>query len=180
MLYVSLGLFVFAIVMYFASTRHKRKLKKIMKKTSKTCQATIFAAFHHLAGLPIPEDTICQVYSTPRGIEIVAKGQQFNLAKDKIIDITIKTDTEIQKQVVSSAGGAIGGAMLFGAVGALIGGRPKTKTTRKISNYLILTYQKDATSDYIGFDVSKQKGSAQQFVREFNQSGNKQLFQTDL
>lgn len=108
MLYVSLGLFVFAIVMYFAVYKNiSWKLKKIMKKTSKTCQATIFAAFHHLAGLPIPEDTICQVYSTPRGIEIVANGQQFNLAKDKIIDITIKTDTEIQKQVVSSAGGAI-------------------------------------------------------------------------
>ena len=152
------------------------------KRIAKTFVAA--ALITSIAGTSVWADDVTDLTNkknaTPRGIEIVANGQQFNLAKDKIIDITIKTDTEIQKQVVSSAGGAIGGAMLFGAVGALIGGRPKTKTTRKISNYLILTYQKDATSDYIGFDVSKQKGSAQQFVREFNQSGNKQLFQTDL
>ncbi len=42
----------------------------------------------------------------------------FELEKSKITDMCIKTDKEIQQQYVSSVGGAVGGAVLFGPLGA--------------------------------------------------------------
>jgi hypothetical protein len=48
--------------------------KKIDKKG-----ANNFIAMPHTAGLPVAENTICQVYSYPDRIEINANGTQFNL-----------------------------------------------------------------------------------------------------
>ncbi|MDR1160233.1 MAG: hypothetical protein LBK69_06370 [Syntrophomonadaceae bacterium] len=158
----------------------KRKAKEALEKEMKARNATLSSSFKHVAGLPIPENTICQVYATPKGIEIVANGQQFNLAKEKIIDVSKRTDVEIQKQLVSSAGGAVGGALLFGPVGALIGGRTKTKDAKKVSNYLIFTYQKDDEPQYVGFDIENSTSLAEKFVKEFQQSGTKTLTQKDL
>lgn len=44
----------------------------------------------------------------------------------------IKTDKEIQQQYVSSVGGAVGGAVLFGPLGAITGGRAKKKTVKEV------------------------------------------------
>ena len=105
---------------------------------------------------------------------------QFNLAKSKIVDIAITTDTDIQKQYVSSIGGAVGGAVLFGPLGAIIGGRAKQKTTRTISYYLIITYKNDTDElKYLGFDVTNTYFIAQKFVNEFKKS-NKSITSVDL
>lgn len=56
----------------------------------------------------------------------------FELEKSKITDMCIKTDKEIQQQYVSSVGGAVGGAVLFGPLGAITGGRAKKKTVKEV------------------------------------------------
>ena len=71
--------------------------------------------------------------------------------KEKIVDITIKKDIEIQKQYVSSVGKAVGGAIMFGTLGAIIGGRTKTKKTYDIDYYFIITYIKENQPEYISF-----------------------------
>lgn len=86
--------------------------------------------------------------------------------------MTIKTDTEIQSQAVSSVGGAISGAMLFGVAGAIIGGRTKTKKLKNVSNYLIITYRSDAEGElkFIVFDIKNNPSSAHKLVKEFQKS----------
>lgn len=100
------------------------------------------------------------------------------LMREKITDMVIKTDTEIQKQIVSSTGGAIAGAVLFGPLGAIIGGRAKTIKTH--TSYLIITY-KDDNGDlaYIGFDT---KGSLKQFklINEFKKLNTTEGFNIRL
>ena len=177
---IALGLFAFCIIMGILTSRERRKAKKAVKKEMKLRNASLSALLKHFAGLPIPENTLCQVYSTPSRIEIVANGQQFNLTKEKIIDVSITTNTEIQKQLVSSSGGALGGAMLFGAVGALIGGRTKAKDVKQVKSYLIFTYQKENGTEYVGFDISSDETRARKFVQEFQQQGPKPLVQTNL
>ena len=54
----------------------------------------------------------------------------FKLLKEKITDVTMTNDIEIQKNNVSSIGGAVSGAILFGALGAIIGGRAKNKKVK--------------------------------------------------
>ena len=58
---------------------------------------------------------------------------------------------------------------MFGTLGAIIGGREKSKTKKKISSYLIITYinnQEELT--YIGFDATN-NFSVGKIVKEFQE-----------
>lgn len=132
----------------------------------------IYTAFHHVNGLPIPENVLCEVFSYPDRIDFKSGTTEIKLPKEKITDISIKTDTEIQQQLVSSAGGAIAGAMLFGSLGAIIGGRVKTKKVKTTTNYLIITYKSENELKYIGFDIQNNPPSADKLVKEFQKSNS--------
>ena len=133
---------------------------------------TIYTAFHHVNGLPIPENVLCEVFSYPDRIDFKSGTTEIKLPKEKITDISIKTDTEIQQQLVSSAGGAIAGAMLFGSLGAIIGGWVKTKKVKTTTNYLIITYKSENELKYIGFDIQNNPPSADKLVKEFQKSNS--------
>lgn len=144
----------------------KKKEKKDLTGLS------IYTAFHHISGLPIVEDTLCEVFSFPDRIDFKAGTTEITLSKNKITDISIKTDTEIQNQAVSSVGGAVAGAMLFGAVGAIISGRAKDKKVKTVTNYLIITYSNDGDVKFIVFDTKNNSQSADKLVKEFQKSGS--------
>ena len=107
----------------------------------------------HFTGLPLAEGTNCTIRHNQNGFVFTAGGNTFNLSNDKITDMCVKTDAEIQKQYVSSVGGAVGGAVLFGPIGAMIGGRAKQKTTMTSTQYLIFTYLKNNQITYIKFKI---------------------------
>lgn len=110
----------------------------------------------HFDGLPIAENTICKILSYADKYEFVANGLSFNLQKDRITDICIKTDVEIQKQAVSSIGGAVAGAVLLGPLGAIIGGRAKDRKVKTTTKYLIITYLKDEEVKILCFVINPQ------------------------
>lgn len=120
-----------------------------------------------LSGLNIPEGSDCRITSLTDKIEIESNGVKYVLNKDKILNVCTKTNTELEKQYVSSAGGAVGGAMLFGPVGALIGGRAKQKINRSVSTYLIFTYDKNGIPDYVAFTITGVPQIGKQFLNEF-------------
>lgn len=124
-------------------------------------------AAKHIDGLPIAESSTCRIYLCENKIIFERNEMTFNLDFERINDIVIKSDVEIQKSYISSAGGAVGGAMLFGALGAMVGGRVKEKTDTKESNYLIFAYTKDEEMKYISFDVTDCK-EASHFPLAFN------------
>lgn len=142
----------------------KKKEKKDLTNLS------IYTAFHHISGLPIVEDTLCEVYSFPDRLDFKAGTTEITLSKDKITDMSIKTDTEIQNQAVSSVGGAVAGAMLFGAIGAVIGGRAKNKKVKTVTKYLIITYLGDTEPKFIIFDIKNNPQSADKLVKEFQKT----------
>lgn len=158
---------ILSIVMARAISKAKKKEKGARQQKMDDKQACASGSFSHVAGLPIAENTICELFYCPEKIEINANGTAFNLDLSKLTDISMKTDTEIQQHYVSSAGGAVGGALLFGPVGAMIGGRAQEKQTKETHTYLFLTYTKDDSVDYIAFDVTQQPFQAQHFVKEF-------------
>ena len=131
---------------------------------------SVYTAFHHVNGLPIAENMLCEVFSYPNKLEFKTGTTSINLSKDKITDMCIKTDTEIEKQTVSSVGGAISGAALFGPVGAIIGGRAKTKDIKTVTSYLIITYNDNGNLKYIGFDIKNNPPSATKLINEFKKN----------
>lgn len=109
----------------------------------------------HTTGLPIAEGADCEVYFGENQISIAGTGAKINLDISKLVSIDVKTETEIQKAYVSSLGGAVGGAVLFGPLGAVVGGRAKQKTSENIEYYMIITYKKGENLEYLSFVINR-------------------------
>lgn len=107
----------------------------------------------HVAGLPLAEGMQCGLAFEKDNIAISGGQHTFRVAYKKITDLAIKTDVDIQKAYVSSVGGAVGGAVLFGPLGAIVGGRAKEKTSKTLEHYFIITYSKDGAVDYLSFQI---------------------------
>ena len=135
---------------------------------------SIYTAFHLVSGLPLIEESLCEVFSFPDRLDFRYGKTEITLLKNKITDMMVKTDMEITDMMVSSAGGAISGALLFGAIGAIIGGRAKKKKVKSITNYLIITYQDDSKDElkFIVFDTKNNPASAHKLVKEFQKTSN--------
>lgn len=164
---VILGILVFSIVMFTLTSiqRANGNLKGMKKEEGFICGGIL----KHTIGLPIAEGVNCKVLYFKDRLEIRFNNMKFLLDINKILDICLKTDKEIQSQYVSSAGGAVGGALLFGPVGALIGGRTKEKKITKTTTYLIITYEDNGVK-YMGFDVKDLITCANKFVYTFRNS----------
>lgn len=171
-LFILIGVLVLLIIFCIKMIRVTSKAQKVRKQQQSTLKAqgmSIYATFTHVNGLPISENLLCEVFSFPNRIEFKAGTTDITLSREKITDMCVKTDVEIQQQYVSSIGGAVGGAILFGPLGAMIGGRAKKKTDKKRHTYLIITYMGDQDElKYIGFDATVNTIAATKLVTEFH------------
>lgn len=126
------------------------------KSRQQLLNADLCIKVKHMAGLPIAEGAEIFVYRCKDKIIFERNQDTIELDISKVRDILIKTDVEIQKSYVSSAGGAVGGYVLFGALGAMIGGRTKEKTSTITEKYLIFAYEKGNELDYISMEVTNE------------------------
>ena len=147
---------------------HNKKSKKI-EDIKKNKNASLFLTLLHYNGLHIAQNVKSQVFSKSNEYEFCANNMSFNLDKQKVTDVTMTNNIEIQKSYSSSVGGAIGGAVLFGPLGAMIGGRSKEKTSNIVTSYLIFTYLDNNEIKYIAFDCTNST-KAIRFVTEFQLS----------
>ena len=166
---ILLLIIIFCIRMAIVTSKAKKQGKVLIKEQqAQGMSIHIFAK--HVNGLPIAENLVCQIYSFPDKLEIRSGTTNITLSRNKITDMCIKTDTEIQQQTVSSVGGAVAGAVLFGPLGAVIGGRAKNKTTKTVNHYLIITYTNEQGSlSYIGFDVTASVFKSTKLIKEFHE-----------
>lgn len=102
----------------------------------------------------LPAGTSCKTLCNSARMKFSASGQDFVLETSKLLDVSVMTQTEIQKQYVSSVGGAVAGAVLLGPIGAIIGGRATKKTINNTSKYLVIAYISDEETKYIVFDTT--------------------------
>lgn len=177
--------FLFAIIIFCTymavkTTKMQKDAKKERKEIMKANNASLMETFIHFSGLPIPEGVACKVISLPDRYDFIANGATISLSKNKVTDICLKSDAEIQKQYVSSAAGAVGGALLFGPVGALIGGRVKEKKTKQIFTYLIFTYETNGELKYLALDVTYSVPKALKYKEEFKQNATQHNLQINL
>ncbi len=158
------------IILSIVNIAKSSKAKKARLSALKADGVTIAGDFFHVNGLPIAEGTFCQLLSYPDRYDFVSGKMKFSLEKEKVTDVCCKTETEIQQQYVSSIGGAVGGAVLFGPIGAMIGGRAKKKTDKTMHLYLIITYMSDNEVKYIGFESKSVSSKINKIVAEFNEN----------
>jgi hypothetical protein len=107
-----------------------------------------------IEGLPVPQNTSLNIKLTPNGLSIIGNGQEFEIEVSKLTLLDVKSDVEMEKIVQQSAPGMIIGAVTFGLIGAMVGGRVKTKEKRVVSHFLIINYQSDESKTIV-IEVTK-------------------------
>lgn len=142
------------LIVWPSNPRAQYDKKKPNNSVAPKINTNLYAKLIHMAGLPLSEGAVCYVSITPKGMVIARDGNKYFLAFEKVTDMCIKTEADIRKSYVSSIGGAVGGAVLFGPLGAMIGGRVKEKNDTTVKNYFIIAYDKDGATDYISFDCT--------------------------
>lgn len=95
------------LFMVYYTSHQKSKTKKNINNLINERKATLFITLSHFYGLPVAQNTITQIFSCPNEYEFLANSTSFKLAKEKVTDISITNDVDIQKNNVSSIGGAI-------------------------------------------------------------------------
>ena len=165
-----IGLVIIIGICAIIDSYNKRTKKE--KKIKQEKNACLSITLSHYKGLPVAQNTFTQIFSKPNEYEFCVNNMTFKLLKEKITDVTMTNDIEIQKNNVSSIGGAIGGAVLFGPIGAMIGGKSKEKTSNVVTSYLVFTYLDHDEVKYISFDCTNNL-NAIKFVNEFNQNNQK-------
>lgn len=148
----------------------KSKQEKLEEKLKRQFDKSRELVGVHMAGLPLAQDVWCDIKIGDDYVEIIGSGNTFKLDLAKITDMQGKTDVDIQKQYSSSAGGAVAGAMVFGPLGAIIGGRAKKKTTQTLEHYFIITYQKDGAPAYISFRVADKYAVKVMWIEQYYQT----------
>ena len=177
---ILLFLLFFSIRMLVITSKVKKKQKHEVAEL-KAKGLTMRMSVKHVNGLPIAENLICKINSYNDRLEFKSGTTSINLPRNKITDMSIKTDVEIQKQAVSSAGGAVAGGLAFGPLGAIIGGRVKTKNIRTATHYLIITYTDNRGKlAYIGFEVTNSLTAAGKLITEFRKLNSTSGIQINL
>lgn len=170
-------LVIFCIRMIIVNSKARKKNLAELKADG----VFIHTAFNHVNGLPIAENLLCEIKSYQDRLEFKAGTTNIKLPREKITDMCIKTDLDIQKQAVSSIGGAIAGGMMFGPLGAIIGGRAKNKEVKTVTQYLIITYTgEQGELKYIGFDINNNSLSATKLIKEFRELNTNSGIQIEL
>lgn len=132
----------------FGETREQKAARKELQKRSLPAL--------HLSGLPLPDSAYCQIIFEEDGLTIMTGGEcrkQFSLAYNKIVDFQLSFKKNEENTMVSNPGGAIAGALLMGAPGAMLGGRAKKKKVITVEDFLMITYKKDNALENLHFQL---------------------------
>lgn len=120
----------------------KGKVKNMFKR--KKFNGKVIGATH-MEGLPVSENTdiIVRLNDELLNLIVVPTKQEFEINISKITSIESKTEVEIQQIISQSAPGMIIGAAAFGLLGAMVGGRVKSKEKKILDHFIIIDYFSD-------------------------------------
>lgn len=178
-----ISLIVILIIFGIVSKSKRNKAQKEQKLREIEMGIQVSGLFEHFYGLPLSDGVQLKCYWCNDRVAFVANGSTFNLPFENLIDVCVKSDVEIQKEYVTSTKKAIAGAVLFGAVGAVIGSKPKVKEVRTSTSYLIFTYKSKEGNQvkYVALKVLPYYVSnTAQFIEAFKQLPPKENVSIDL
>lgn len=135
-----------SIILY---NQHKLK-SKYMKKY----KAFDVVPLTHVYGLPLSEWLPVSCYISKTKYIFVGDNKEFVMIRKQISNKYLATDIDIKKQAVSNAKGAIAGAAVFGAIGALLADNAKVVNITTVRKLLIFEYiADDGSNKTFAFDI---------------------------
>ncbi len=126
-------------------------------------------------GLPVPAETICIVKLFPEGFKIQAltgrnkdDWKNFELGIDKIENVQLMNERQIKEIIEQSAPGMVLGAATFGIIGAMVGGRVRTKEKVVIKTLLVIDYFSGEKKQLV-FNVSDNLKDSERLLKYFKE-----------
>jgi hypothetical protein len=110
-------------------------------------------------GLPVHEGIDLIIKMTPDGASIMipSSKQTFEINISKLTSVEYYSETDMKQIISQSAPGMIIGAAAFGILGAMVGGRVKTKEKKVVTHFAVINYESDSqkqiviqTNDFFG------------------------------
>lgn len=146
-----------------------------------TIDKYIGANFAIVSGLNLPAGVRCSVQLMGDHLSIRSQNQEFILSNSKIVSVMVHTAKEIQKQYVSSVGGAVAGGLLAGPLGMIVGGMAQKKTITNKTPLLIFAYQSGSGDvQYLIFNAEASPWNAQRFVKAYRGLTKSMTITTEL
>ena len=126
-------------------------------------------------GLPIPSGIRITVELQPERFELQAltgrnnaDWKTYELSVEKITNVQLMDERQIRQVVEQSASGMILGAAAFGTLGAMVGGRTKTKEKINVNLLLVIDYFSGEAKQIV-LNVSDYKKASEQVVKRFRE-----------
>lgn len=129
-------LFILGLLYFIVRLSSPNKQPKIIKGRAQ-----------HIRGLPIPENTWCEISSLAESYNFKVNGSEYKLDKSSVILMDTLSTTQVKHEMKKSYSGAllggITGSIVAGSIGAITGATAfgtKSKKTKKYTFYLAIVY----------------------------------------
>lgn len=137
--------------------------------------------FLAVSGLDLPEGTRCRLAYEDSCLRVTALDHDFTLAHEKVRTAAILTHKDIRRQYVSSAGGAVAGAMLLGPLGAAMGGAVHARTVRRRDRFLVFGYgDPGEPTRFLVFQVTQWGSRGREFVAAYKKRSGGSVTHVEL
>ena len=133
------GVFFLMFIAGYSSPFNTRVLKEKKKKEDMETLADANGLLH-ISGLSVPNQTKCHVYLNRSSLVIECDHARFAIPEKHISEISLLDLSQVNKQYIDNASGAIAGCLMFGAIGALLMGGTKEITEVNERYFLNVTY----------------------------------------
>lgn len=105
-----------------------------------------------VSGLPVIENSDLMLKLNQSNVTIsfpTTTKQEFEIDISKVTSVDFYSETEMEKIVTQSAPGMIIGAAAFGILGAMVGGRVKTKEKKVETHFLLINYESNGSNQIV-------------------------------
>lgn len=155
-MFICFGIFIISVVLLIIASLNKKKKKhqdELQAHQMKlNNQIPVFESFgSHVNGLPIPTEmqiklTVFREMIFLNNIDTVGGKKQFGAFEfripiEKLISMDVATQSQIEYIQKQSLSCAVVGALLFGDIGALLGGMPRTQAVEHTEKFFVISYE---------------------------------------
>ncbi len=162
------------LMLFIAYKGYKKSsaTKKAKDSAAGRLGATLVGTLKHTSGLPIAKGVFVDVYYCPDKFVFKKNGQEFTVAREKIVSVDVVTGQNIKSQQM--AGAATGKYLFGGTTGAVIGSLAATTT------YLAVSYISDDKDKCVLLDTASSGMFAIKVQKDFAKTGVAQRRSVEL
>ncbi|MDD3049758.1 MAG: hypothetical protein PHR06_01280 [Candidatus Cloacimonetes bacterium] len=104
-----------------------------------------------IEGLPVIKGSDLILKLTGDGVSIIVTPtkQTFEISFSKLTSVQYYNETEMEKVISQSAPGMIIGGAAFGILGAMVGGRIKTKEKKTVTHFVVIDFESEGSKQIV-------------------------------